>query len=188
MTRYLDKYYSVKGLDFVDWFRAVAAITLFLAGCVVNQSWVIGRMGIAVTVVGVFAAIHLAVSIVNRRGVIQRRFHRRRVNRRDGEREVKRTGDPLAAQRDVTKQYVTVAFVALTLIGTLGSNQSAPNHELIAAAYGLCGAIVAGLLLLERLSGWPHSKAGYRVISVGYHLMTWSLLFGVLCVVISLGN
>lgn len=198
MTRDPNKCSWVKDLDFVDWFRGVAAIVLLVAGYLAQQSSGIGRIGIALVVVGGFGGIHLWLSIINRLGVNREAADSdSEVDRWVGDRKAERIrllatelqermGDPSAAYRDVTKQYVTAAFVALTLIGTLGPDKAASNLELVAAAYGLCGAIGVGLLLLERLSGWPHSRVGNRVISVGYHLMTWSLLFGVLCVVFSL--
>ena len=113
---------------------------------------------------------------------------RRRV-RLLGEELETRLVDEEGPSRDITKQYVTIAGVSLTIIVAF-HKPDASNADVVdavrAGAASLGAAIVVGLVLLERLSGSTHTLVGEFVISILYHLMCWSLLFGVFCLVMSL--
>ena len=101
-----------------------------------------------------------------------------------GEELQKRLVDEEAPSRDVTKHYVTIAGVSLTLLVAL--SEGGPGVEIFVGATSLGVSIAAGLILLERLSGSTLVDFGHYAISIMYHVMSWSLLFGLLSILASL--
>ena len=187
----------------VDGVRVVGGAGFLLAPCApwLSLSAGVGRASLAT---GIAVVAHHAITRGSERG---RRFSRRaradvegwvvdrewESDRRRasllGEELESRLVDEEGPSRDITKQYVTMAGVSLTIIVAFHEPDGA-NAEVVeavrAGATSLGAAIVVGLVLLERLSGSTRTLVGEFVISILYHLMCWSLLFGVFCLVMSL--
>ena len=174
--------------DLVDSIRLGGILAFFFAAAIL---WCVelGVLGTAAAVTGVFLAVHLIISQVS---------WRRRAspladteNDDDVRAKAKVLGQELnahlvdenTASRDIAKQYVTVAGVALGLVASIASS---PGVELFVGASSLAVAIGFGLILLERLSGTPRSRFWRFSVSILYHLMSWALLFGVMSLVGSL--
>ena len=175
------------GLDLVDWFRIVGVVGIWITAFVLFLSAEL-RLSAVALATGGFAFLHLVITIASRAQENSNLEPREKEESTDvWERGVKLLGKELEARlvdeearnREVTKQYVAVAGVCLTLVVALIEKGSL---ETSVGASSLAVSIALGLILLERLTGSTTVKLGHYALSIMYHLMCWSLFFGLLSI------
>ena len=181
-------------LDLVDGVRIVGATAFGFAALYLfctDQP----QLAVVALATGVVALGHLVITVASRtppEKAESTETAETKVEADELERGVKLLGKELqerlvdeeARNREVTKQYVAVAGVSLTIIASLG--KEAPTTEVLVGASSLGVSIAFALVLLERLTGSTVRDFGHYTLSIMYHLMCWSLLFGLLSILASL--
>ena len=180
-------------LDLVDGVRLFGATSFGFAAA---YSYCVSEpgLGVSATATAVVTIVHLAITIASRPRPHPRGDAESEANGKGtdpwakhvavlGKELQERLVDEEARNRDVTKQYVALAGVSLTILAALGDKRPT---EILVGASSLGASIALGLILLERLTGSTLVRFGHYAISIMYHLMCWSLLFGLLSILVSL--